>query len=225
MVFIVKGTLPEYDAALFSDNLRENQIYMSYQEIKNTCDRQKASGEWGLNVNGTDEIAYEKALKESMKTYDNENKDSGDFANKFGNKDSEDAAPKEPISNFTGQGATMGGGKLGIYNPLADMGMGNDPELAMAIRMSYGEIFDKMPEKTPDTVDLKIRMLDGKNETFRFGKMDQVRKIYDFCFWKMEENCGFSVSSNYPRKTFDNLDLTLQEAGLNKPSALNVAKD
>jgi hypothetical protein len=139
MVFIVKGELPEYDAGLFLDNLRENQVYMSYQEIKNTCDRQKASGDWGLNVNGTDEIAYEKALKESMKTFGQENQDSGDFANKFGNKDDGDAAPKEVVSNFTGQGATMGGGKLGIYNPLADMGMGNDPELAMAIRMSYGE--------------------------------------------------------------------------------------
>jgi len=45
-------------------------------------------------------------------------------------------------------------------------------------------MFKNMPEKSDKTIDLRIRMPDGKNLTWRFNKEDKILMIYNFCFYK-----------------------------------------
>lgn len=125
--------------------------------------------------------------------------------------------------DFDGKGVSLGGGDLkATFAKIS--GQETDPELIQAMKLSYEDMFKDMPEKSDKTIDLRIRMPDGKNLTWRFNREDRILMIYNFCFYKQVENIGFTVSISYPKKMLDNTDLTLAEAGIVKPVALVCEK-
>jgi len=85
-----------------------------------------------------------------MKTYDQET----------GDDDEEGMKVEEPkYTKFQGDGVTLGNDAKGINTKID----GEDPGLFDAIKMSFGDMFEKMPEKTDKTIDLKVRFPDGTN--------------------------------------------------------------
>lgn len=90
----------------------------------------KKNNSWKLNIGSNDENNLDEALKESMKTYNQEND---------GPSPSEPEEPK--FKAFEGNATTLGGDsdKPKVYNPTEDAG--DDPELVDAIKMSYKMVF------------------------------------------------------------------------------------
>jgi len=97
-------------------------------------------------------------------------------------KDGEEENEKG-YKDFEGQGQTLGGGDVkATFAKIS--GQETDPELIQCMKLSYEDMFKNMPEKSDKTIDLRIRMPDGKNLTWRFNKEDKILMIYNFCFYK-----------------------------------------
>jgi len=83
------------------------------------------------------------------------------------------------------------------------------------------------PPKTPDTTRLRITLPTGKKMERRFYSKDTIRHVRAFVrIWMQENNVvpieRFSLSSNYPKKTFEEEDLTLEDGGLTPMAVLMI---
>jgi len=109
-VFTVRGQkLGDPNPLAFAQSLRKNQLYVDATEIRLHFEQNKGRK---LNFQGADEAELDKALKESMKTWEEESSrqgEGGGFAGQVLNagKPKDD---KPAFQTFTGAGVSLGGG-------------------------------------------------------------------------------------------------------------------
>ena len=95
-----------------------------------------------------------------------------------------------------------------------------------AMRESLSNNYKEQKEenKTDKEITLKIRMNNGKVLNRYFAKNDLLQNVYDFIFVNCDKgtNDGFVLVQNFPKKEFNNLYQTLEDAGLGDMDLLNV---
>lgn len=77
------------------------------------------------------------------------------------------------------------------------------------------------PPKSAEIAELAIRLTDGSRVTRRFMKDDSLKLLFEFIRTK-EHVDNYVVSTHYPRKTFTNPNMTIQEAGFYPQATLFV---
>jgi len=94
------------------------------------------------------------------------------------------------------------------------------------------KILPEEPIAGQHVTSLMIRLLDGQRIQRRFLKTDTLSMVFAFVESKfpiqlLEESAKYDLVSNFPRKTFNQLEhanLTLQETGLIPQASLFVSE-
>jgi len=84
---------------------------------------------------------------------------------------------------------------------------------------------DEPLESEKDISKFVIRLLDGSKVQRRFRSSDKLQLVFDFIDTKQETPMNMcQLSTNYPKKIYNDLDQTLKEAGLTPQAMVFVSE-
>ena len=94
--------------------------------------------------------------------------------------------------------------------------------MLIAIKYSLAGRFDIKPEESDKTIVLNIRYPSGKSVAWNFFADDLVQDIYDFALYSMDDKeiSNFTLSSNFPRKVYEDKNSTIEQAEISSYSTL-----
>eukprot|EP01015_Nassula_variabilis_P023664 TRINITY_DN4455_c0_g1_i8.p2 TRINITY_DN4455_c0_g1~~TRINITY_DN4455_c0_g1_i8.p2 ORF type:complete len:159 (+),score=44.32 TRINITY_DN4455_c0_g1_i8:64-540(+) len=122
---------------------------------------------------------------------------------------------------FSGKGISLG--DAGQQNTGQQQG-NDDSEILLAIKYSLQGRFDTKPEESDGTIVLNIRYPNGKAASWNFFADDLVQDVYDFALYSMDDSQlkEFVLSSNFPKKNYEDKNITLEAADISSYSTLMV---
>ncbi|KAL4478050.1 hypothetical protein ABPG72_013489 [Tetrahymena utriculariae] len=205
----------------------KEEVFLIHQQISKDKN-------FKLNIGGTDQEMMDRALKESLDMYNKQNQGKGNMDKKYDDDEDEEERKKKEeeeknkFKAFQGQGISMQSetnnqehDQLNQY--FSKFENHEDPELGFAIIMSLTTKFESRPSQG---LVLQFRFPDGSKKDWTFAPTQAIRDLYDFSksLQKPNKEYKFKLSQNFPKIEFNNLDLTLEQAGIANMTALIVTK-
>jgi hypothetical protein len=154
---------------------------------------------------------------------------------KLDDEGEEQKKPDEPkFQAFTGQGVSMSDDQPTVdtqselYQILAAE-YGDDPEMIQGIMMSMQaneasslDVPDEPAEGTENSVSITLRMPDGSKIGRRFLKSHSLGHIINFVKKGKPGLTTVRLITTFPKKVFDDVAMTIEEAKFSKNESLNV---
>lgn len=173
-IFVARGKYPVSSPEHF-DHLNKNQLWIPAKEIKRYNDNVlKKKKNFKLNIGGSDEVEYEKAIKRSLgqKSSDDEEQEFQKLEKKMEEEGSKDDKKNEPkFEAYKGSGVSIEG-KVHTNYPKFEIADPNvDPELYFSIRMSMEEGVASVPNTG---IDVVFRFEDGRKISRLFKPTDPI---------------------------------------------------